>query len=87
MPWQTPTHWQIPAGFERNRAIKRQEYLRVKVVENSDGTLVLDSYQNQDSGVLSSTVASDALAIVPPNTKVKPGDKLDVLLLDELLNS
>jgi len=37
--------------------------------------------------VLRSTVYSDALAIVPPNTTVKQGDLLDCILLDELLNN
>ena len=87
MPWAEGKRWKIPANFERKRASIRQEYLRVKVVKNDAGEQQLETFHTQDSGVLRSTTYSDALAIVPPDTKVKLGDMLDTLLLDELLNN
>jgi molybdopterin molybdotransferase len=87
MDWPEPLHWKIPADFSRKRSGVRQEYLRVRMVQNAQGEPMLESFHTQDSGVLRSTAFSDALAIVPPHTEVKPGDKLDTLLLDELLNS
>lgn len=87
MPWTKPRSWQLPANFERNGKGIRQEYLRVKLVKNENGEPCLESFHNQDSGVLRSTVFSEALAIVPPNTPVKRGDKVETLLLDELLNN
>ena len=87
MPWSEPKRWQLPANFERKRGSNRQEYLRVSVVKNEAGEQQLDTFNNQDSGVLRSTAYSDALAIVPVDTIVKPGDKLDILLMDELLNN
>lgn len=87
MPWSDPKCWKLPANFERKRGSIRQEYLRVTVVKNEAGEQQMETFNNQDSGVLRSTAYSDALAIVPIDTIVKPGDKLDVLLLDELLNN
>ena len=87
MPWAEGKRWKLPANFERKRASIRQEYLRVKVVKDDTGEQRMESFHTQDSGVLRSTAYSDALAIVPPDTTVRLGDKLDVLLLDELLNN
>lgn len=87
MPWKEPRRWKLPINFERKRSGQRQEYIRVSLVQGDNGEQRLDSFSTQDSGVLRSTVYSDALAIVPPNTQVKAGDLLDALLLDELLNN
>jgi len=87
MPWKEPRRWKLPINFERKRSGVRQEYIRVSLVQGEDGEQRLESFSTQDSGVLRSTVYSDALAIVPPNTTVKQGDLLDCILLDELLNN
>lgn len=59
----------------------RQEYLRVQAVwSESDWHLTL--FANQNSGVLSSTVQCNALAIMPPETRVSAGDRLDFWLYD-----
>ena len=87
MPWKEPRRWKLPINFKRKRSGERQEYIRVSLVEGDNGEQRLESFSTQDSGVLRSTVYSDALAIVPPNTEVKAGDLLDALLLDELLNN
>ncbi|EGG99867.1 Molybdopterin biosynthesis protein MoeA [gamma proteobacterium IMCC2047] len=86
MGWIEPISWKIPAGFAKKRSGVRQEYIRVRVVQNEQGQAQLETFHTQDSGVLRSTVFSDALAIIPPHTEVKPGDMLDTLLLDELFN-
>ena len=54
----------------------RQEYLRVQAVWQ-DQAWQLHAYANQNSGVLSSTVHANALAIMPPQHQVSPGDLLD----------
>lgn len=86
LAWPEPKRWSLPANFECKGNALRQEYLRVKLAQNEQGELCLESFRTQDSGVLMSTAYSDALAIVPPNTSVKRGDRVEVLLLDELLN-
>ena len=54
----------------------RQEYLRVQAVWQ-DQAWQLHAYANQNSGVLSSTVHANALAIMPPQHQVSSGDLLD----------
>lgn len=55
----------------------RQEYLRVRAERSSSGEWQLTSYSNQNSGVLSSVVWANALAVLPPETEVQPGDGVD----------
>ena len=55
----------------------RQEYLRVRAESNSNGGWQLASHANQNSGVLSSVVWANALALVPPETEIQPGDEVD----------
>jgi len=54
----------------------RQEYLRVLAVKSSDSSWQLSSYANQNSGVLSSVVWANALAIIPPETEVQPSQEV-----------
>lgn len=59
----------------------RQEYLRVQAVWFEDDWH-LTLFANQNSGVLSSTVQCNALAIMPPDTQVCSGDRLEFWLYD-----
>ncbi len=62
----------------------RQEYLRVTL--GNDGTeLQANLFANQSSGVLSSVSHSNALAVIPPGTRVEVGDLLEVIPLDALV--
>lgn len=68
----------LPAA-EPLAAGARREYQRVRI---ADGRVV--PYANQGSGVLSSVVWADALALVPPDTTIQPGQQVEVLLLNAL---
>lgn len=70
----------LPAGFERSRAIQRQEYLRVRF---EGGALI--PYSNQSSGVLVSASWAHGLAVVPVNTQVRLGDPIGFIPFSELL--
>lgn len=61
----------------------RRDYLRVTVAAEQ-GELVARRFPNQSSGVLTSVAHSNALALVPEGTTVKPGDRVEVMLLDLL---
>jgi molybdopterin molybdotransferase len=71
------------AGFEVRRAGTRQEFLRVQA-EIEGGELVAAVHPNQSSGVLSSVSWANALAIIPPGATIAPGDRVEILLLDQL---
>lgn len=53
----------------------RQEYVRVKATWQQ-GLWYLSAYPNQNSGVLSSAVWGNAMAIIPPSTQVVEGGEV-----------
>ena len=79
-----PEPFRLPADFSVKKAGKRQEYLRVRCVPKN-GNLVLEKHPNQSSGMLSSAVWADGLAVVPVNEAVFPGDVLDYFSFADLL--
>ncbi|MGH1469711.1 MAG: molybdopterin molybdotransferase MoeA [Cellvibrionaceae bacterium] len=69
----------LPADFSMTKNSSRQEYLRVRI---NDGKLTL--FNNQSSGVLTSASWANALAIVPINTTIQPGDLLETIPFNQL---
>ncbi|WP_417581443.1 gephyrin-like molybdotransferase Glp [Nitrincola sp.] len=57
----------------------RQEYLRVQATWQDDHWQ-LNAYPNQNSGVLTSAIWANALAVLPPESDVAPGDKVRFFL-------
>ena len=78
-----PLSLQARADFERSRAGGRQEYLRAKACMR-DGELWATLHSNQSSGVLSSVSWANALVVMPPGATVAAGDRVELLLLDQL---
>ncbi|KAA0875074.1 molybdopterin molybdotransferase MoeA [Nitrincola tapanii] len=64
----------------RTRTEIRQEYLRVQAVWR-DQAWQLEAFANQNSGVLTSVVWANALAVIPPGQCVQPGDRVTFFLL------
>jgi molybdopterin molybdotransferase len=58
----------------------RQGYLRVRL-DQEGGRLVARSTGEQGSGILRSMLLADALAVVPPDTRLEPGQPIEVILL------
>ncbi len=58
----------------------RRHYMRVGLEFGEDG-VVARAFRDQNSGVLSSCVSADALAVVPADSRVEPGDPVDCLWL------
>lgn len=59
----------------------KENFARVRLQESKDG-LHATTTGNQSSGVLTSMLFADALAIVPPNGNYKKGERLEVLKLE-----
>lgn len=79
-----PQAWPVAAGFDWPKAGARQEYLRARV-ELSGGAMTARLHNNQSSGVLASAAWANALVILPVGATVAEGEKVDALLLSELL--
>ncbi|WP_186453785.1 gephyrin-like molybdotransferase Glp [Denitratisoma sp. DHT3] len=72
---QTASPQRLRADFSWKVKGNRLEFLRVR--KNAQGGL--DCYLDQSSGVLSSAVWADGLAVIPPGTEVRPGDEVDFI--------
>ncbi|MGH1487633.1 MAG: molybdopterin molybdotransferase MoeA [Cellvibrionaceae bacterium] len=70
---------ELVANFSHKANPKRQEYIRVTIQGNH-----VTPFSNQSSGVLSSVVNADGLAVIPPMVTVEPGDKLTIIPFSHL---
>ncbi|MBX2807649.1 MAG: molybdopterin molybdotransferase MoeA [Cellvibrionaceae bacterium] len=77
--YQPANSRKLIANFSATANPRRWEYRRIKI-DGQDA----NSYDNQSSGVLSSIVWADGLAVIPSNTAIKPGDKIDVISFSDL---
>ncbi len=78
IPYQQ--RWQVIAETAIKGAGFKEGFSRVRL--RQEGTVFMaSSTGNQSSGVLSSMLHADALAIVPPHTSYQPGDVLEVIPL------
>lgn len=59
----------------------RRHYMRVTLDFTATG-IIASSYRDQNSGVLSSCIGSDALAVIPAQSRIERGDPLDCLWLN-----
>ncbi|MCH4562811.1 molybdopterin molybdotransferase MoeA [Halomonas sp. EGI 63088] len=58
----------------------RRHYMRVALEFGEEG-IVAKAFRDQNSAVLSSCVGADALAVVPAESRIEPGDGIDCLWL------
>ena len=72
-----PAKMTVTADFEWP-SLKRQEYLRVRLIESDKG-LLATLYPHQGSGVLSSTCWADGLVVASTEKVIKKGDKVNYL--------
>lgn len=71
--------WPAISAFA-TRTGPRRHYMRVRLTPSPEG-LSAQAFPSQDSGVLSSCLAADALAVIPEHTRIEPGDRLTCLPL------
>jgi len=58
----------------------RRHYMRVTLEFGQDG-IQAHAFRDQNSGVLSSCISADALAVIPADSRIEPGDAIDCLWL------
>ena len=80
-----PQEMTMTADFEITKTSNRKQYLRAQVKNNDQGESLVSVFDNQSSGVMSSTCWANGFAIVPPGATVKRGDRIKFLHYAELL--
>jgi len=63
----------------------KETFIRLVMAQEEDGHLHVNTTGSQNSGVLTSMLYANALAVVPPHTQYKVGDKLEVIPLTPYL--
>lgn len=82
----TPAWFEVPAGFDWPKPVRRREFVRARLCPGADGGQVAELFARQGSDVLTSTVwASGLLEILEGRTYAK-GDRLRYFPFSELLN-
>ena len=76
-----PRAFLMRADFDLPKADKRNEFLRARI--NATGALEL--FNNQSSGVLTSTVLGDGVIDNPPGTTISAGDMVRFIPFSELM--
>ncbi|WP_294945704.1 gephyrin-like molybdotransferase Glp [Sulfurivirga sp.] len=71
-----PEPIRVRAGFERSRPGPRRDFARARL-ENRAGETYAVLYPNQGSGVLTSVEWAEGFAVIPEETTVSEGDRID----------
>lgn len=85
LPTQALQHQPMIAAFEWPRADKRREFIRVRQVRADDGSVCLERWPNQGSGVMSSVAWADGLVDIAPGRTITKGQTVPYLSLSHLL--
>jgi molybdopterin molybdotransferase len=77
--WKPPVALQVIADFDWPKPDSRREFLRARLVADTDDQTRVQIFPNQDSGVLTSTVWADGFVEIAENQTVQSGDKVNYL--------
>ena len=80
----TPSSYPVMADFDWTRPGIRREFLRARV-RNEKGEAVAEIHPRQGSGVLSSTCWANGLVVIPEETQVERGDRVQFIPFRELM--
>ncbi len=80
-----PVPLRVPVDFDWPRAGKRREFARARLERDGTGQAKVSVYPSRSSGVLSSVVWANGLAVIPENRVLRRGELVDFLPFSELL--
>ena len=80
----TPSSYAVTADFDWTRPGIRREFLRARV-RNEAGEVLAEIHPRQGSGVLSSTCWANGLVVIPEETRVAKGDRVQFIPFRELM--
>lgn len=81
----TARSYALPAEFEWRKPGSRREFVRARLNTREDGSLGVEIFPNQGSGVLTSAVWGDGLVEIRENSVVGKGDIVRFMPFKELL--
>ena len=79
-----PRLYRVRAQFEHKKKKDRREFLRARLVTESDGSLIAVKFPREGAGILSSLVEAEGLVELPESlTRLEPGSMVDFLPFNE----
>lgn len=82
----TPISYRVRAGFDHRKKIDRREFVRARIVVDSNGLLTAEKHGRSGAGVLSSLVGADGLVTLPEDmTHLEAGSMVDFLPFTEVM--
>ncbi len=80
-----PRLYRVRAQFEHRKKKDRREFLRARLVTESDGSLTAIKFSREGAGILSSLVEAEGLVELPESlTRLEPGSMVDFLPFNEV---
>jgi molybdopterin molybdotransferase len=81
-----PKLYRVRAGFDYKKRPNRTEYVRARLVRDSEGNWIAEKFARDGAGILTSMVESDGLAEIAEGvTKLEPGMTVDFLPFSEVI--
>ena len=82
----TPISYRVRAGFNHSKKVNRREFVRARIVVDSNGQLIAEKHGRSGAGVLSSLVGADGLVTLPEDmTHLEAGSMVDFLPVTEVM--
>jgi molybdopterin molybdotransferase len=79
-----PRLYRVRAQFDHKKKKDRREFLRARLVTESDGSLIAVKFPREGAGILSSLVEAEGLVELPESlTRLEPGSMVDFLPFNE----
>ena len=83
----TPKSYTAKVNFSMRKKTKRLEWIRVNIYEKKSGTIIVNKYPKQGSGMISSIAFSDGIIEIPESiSQINIGDKFDLYLFKDIFN-
>jgi molybdopterin molybdotransferase len=80
-----PRLYRVRAQFEHRKKKDRREFLRARLVRESDGSLTAIKFSREGAGILSSLVEAEGLVELPESlTRLEAGSMVDFLPFNEV---
>ena len=85
MDWHEPQAFPVPAAFAHDKKPGRREYWRARLTRDEAGTLMVEKFPRDGSGLISSLTWADGLIEVAEETaRIEHGQPVDFLPFSEL---
>jgi len=76
----------LPAGFDWLKRNRRRQYLRAKLIADTEGHLCVQLHPQQSSAMLTAACWADGLAVVEREAQVHQHDRVLYLPFAELMH-